>query len=157
MGNISLLLTIIKSGVSPVYYEWEYKQLHSVKFDTISDIITKENNNSYADSEVYVFLSEHDQKMPHGSHILKYHIATIVSFSLAWTLPAQTTDLYLLHGSSPIPFTIRYVLKGCIVWPFMNIHVFAYLGKMFAFTKLKNYGGGVGWNGQNEIGRSDLW
>ena len=25
----------------------------------------------------------------------------------------------------------------------MNIHVFAYLGKMFAFTKLKNYGGGL--------------
>ena len=42
----------------------------------------------------------------------------------------------------PFPFTIRYVLKGCIVWPFMNIHVFAKLGKMFAFTKWKNYGGG---------------
>ena len=25
----------------------------------------------------------------------------------------------------------------------MNIHVFAYLGKMFAFTKWKNYGGGL--------------
>ena len=43
----------------------------------------------------------------------------------------------------PFPFTIRYVLKGCIVWPFMNIHVFAYLGKMFAFTKWKNDGGGL--------------
>ena len=43
----------------------------------------------------------------------------------------------------PFPFTIRYVLNGCIVWPFMNIHVFAKLGKMFAFTKWKNYGGGL--------------
>ena len=25
----------------------------------------------------------------------------------------------------------------------MNIRVFAYLGKMFAFTKWKNYGGGL--------------
>ena len=25
----------------------------------------------------------------------------------------------------------------------MNIHVFAYLGKIFAFTKSKNYGGGL--------------
>ena len=73
-----------------------------------------------------------------------WHIAPIVSFSLAWTLPAQTTDLYLLNGSSPIPihYTFTYY-KGCIVWPFMNIHVFAKLGKMFAFTKWKNYGGGL--------------
>ena len=26
---------------------------------------------------------------------------------------------------------------------FMNIHVFAYLGKMFAYTKWKKYGGGL--------------
>ena len=43
----------------------------------------------------------------------------------------------------PFPFTIRYVLKSYIVWPFMNIYVFAYLGKMFAFTKWTNYGGGL--------------
>ena len=39
----------------------------------------------------------------------RVHIAPIVSFSLAWTLPAQTTDLYLLNGSSPIP--IQYTLR----------------------------------------------
>ena len=40
---------------------------------------------------------------------INYHIAPIVSFSLAWTLPAQNTDLYLLDGSSPIP--IHYTLR----------------------------------------------
>ena len=109
---------------------------------------------------------------------ISIHIAPVVSFSLAWTLPAQTTDLYLLDGSSPIPardnawsglaraaaithFQERYgsqyvnVLKGCIVWPFMNVHVFAYLSKMLAY-KWKNYGGGVGWNGHNDQIRIDL-
>ena len=28
-------------------------------------------------------------------------------------------------------------------WRFMNIHIFGYLGKMLAYTKWKNYGGGL--------------
>ena len=74
------------------------------------------------------------------------HIAPFVSFSLAETLPAQTTDLYLWTDYRPFPFTIRYVLKGCIVWPFMNIHVFACLGKMFALLNEKiTVGGWMKW------------
>ena len=37
------------------------------------------------------------------------HMAPVVSFLLAGSLPAQTTDLYLLDGSSPIP--IQYTLR----------------------------------------------
>ena len=65
----------------------------------------------------------------------------IVSFSLAWTLPAQTTDLYLLNGSSHIP--IHYTLRTKRLYCLTVHHVFAKLGKMFAFTKWKNYGGGL--------------